>query len=140
MSPIQWICREWIRKLGSNELDNNYSGSRRQKNKDKLVLSKENRPRLNPRRLVLIYNSFEFDYKSSSCGYSVFLLIFRSPLLRVFFLFYIVFFLSSPPFTCGPGFWHWSLSHQHVPDISGSSYKAKNYCLGITSILMRPEN
>ena len=22
MSPIQWICREWVKKLGPNELDN----------------------------------------------------------------------------------------------------------------------
>ena len=22
MSPIQWICREWVKELGPNELDN----------------------------------------------------------------------------------------------------------------------
>ena len=40
-SPIQWICREWVGKLGSNELGNKYSRSKWQESKDKLVLSKE---------------------------------------------------------------------------------------------------
>ena len=48
--------------------------------------------------------SFEFDYKSSSYCYNVFPLISQSLLLRVFFLFYTVFFLSSSPSTCRPGF------------------------------------
>ena len=43
-SPIQLIYREWVGKLDYNELDNNYSGSRWQENKYKLVLSKENHP------------------------------------------------------------------------------------------------
>jgi len=139
-SPIQWICREWVRILGSNELDNNYSWPRWQESKDKLVLSKENRPWHNPRRLVLVYISFEFDYKSSSCSYSVFLLIFRSPLLRVFFLFYTVFLLSSSPSTCILGFWRWFLFHQNLPKVSGSSCKVKNYCSGITFTLIRSES
>ena len=72
-------------------MDNNYNGSRWQENKDKLVLSKENRPQLNSRRLALIYNSFESDYKSSSYCYSIFLLIFRSP----FSVYSFSFILSS---------------------------------------------
>ena len=48
----------------------------RKKEKKKLVLFKENRYWFNMRRLVLVYNYFEFDYKSSSCCYNVFLLIF----------------------------------------------------------------
>ena len=135
-SAIQWICREWVRKLGSNELDNNYCGSRWQEKKDKLVLSKEDCHQLNPKRLVLVYISFEFDYKSNSCCYSVFLSIFRSPSLRVFFLFYTIFLLSSPPSKCRSGCWHWFLSHQHLPEVFGSSYKAENYCLCFTSTLM----
>ena len=123
-------------KLGSTELDNNYSGSKWQESKDKLVLPKENRPRPNPRRLVVLYISFRFDYKSSSCCYSVFPSIPRSFSLRVFFLFYTILFLSSPRFTCRPGCWLWSLSHQHLPEVSESSCKAKNYFSGITSTLM----
>ena len=123
-------------KLGSNKLDNNYSWSRWQENKDKLVLYKKNHLQHNSRRLVIIYISFEFGYKSSSCSYSVFLFILWSPLLRVFFFFYTVFLLSSPPSMCRPGFWRWFMSHQYLPEISKSSYKAKNYYLSITSTLM----
>ena len=36
-SPIQWICREWVGKLGFNESDNKQSGFRWQENEDKLV-------------------------------------------------------------------------------------------------------
>ena len=139
-SPIQWICREWVRKLGSNELNKNYGWLRWQESKDKLVLSKENRPRHYPRRSVLVYISFEFGYKSCYCFYSVFLLILWFPLLKVFFLFYTVFLLSSPPFACRLGFWHWFLSHQHLFKVSRSSCKAENYCSSITSKLMRPES
>ena len=84
--------------------------------------------------------SFEFDYKSSSCFYSVFPLISRSPFLSVFFLFYTVFLLSSPPSTCRPRFLCRSMSYQHLPYVFESSCKAENYCLSITSTLMRPES
>ena len=84
--------------------------------------------------------SFEFDYKSSSCCYSVFPLISRSPFLSVFFLFYTVFLLSSPPSTCRPRFLCRSMSYQHLPYVFESSCKAENYCLSITSTLMRPES
>ena len=139
-SPIQWICREWVRKLSSNELNNNYSGPRWQESQDKVVLSKENRSRHNLRRSVIVYISFEFDYKSSSCGYSVFPLISQYLLLKVFFLFYTVFLLSSPPSTCRPRFLCRSMSYQHLPYVFESSCKAENYCLSITSTLMRPES
>ena len=143
-NPIQWIFREWVRKLSFNELDNNYSWPRWHESKDKLVSSKENRSWHNLRRSVLIYIyiyiSFQFDYKYSSSCYSVFLLISRSPLFRVFFLFYTVFFLLSPPSTCRPGFWCWTLSYQHLLEISRSSCTAENYCSGITSTLMRSDS
>ena len=129
-----------IRKLGSNELDNNYSWPRWQESTNKLVLSKENRHLRNPKRSVLVYISFEFGYKSSSCSYSVFLLILRSPLLKVFFLIYTVFPLSSSSSTCRPGFWYWFISYQHIPEVFRSSCKAKNYCSGITSTLIRLES
>ena len=43
--------------------------------KDEMVLSKENCSRHNPRRLVIVYISFEFDYNYSSYCYSIFLLV-----------------------------------------------------------------
>ena len=49
--------------------------TRKQESKDKLVLLRENHSQPNLRRLVLVYISFGFDYKSSSCCYSVFPLI-----------------------------------------------------------------
>ena len=49
--------------------------TRKQESKDKLVLPRENHSQPNLRRLVLVYISFGFDYKSSSCCYSVFPLI-----------------------------------------------------------------
>ena len=36
-SPIQWICREWVEKMGFNESDNKWSGFRWQENEDRLV-------------------------------------------------------------------------------------------------------
>ena len=96
-SLIQWICWEWVRKLGSNELDNNYSWPRWQESKDKLVLSKENHPWHNPRRSILVYIFFEFDYKSSFCSYSFFLSILQSFSLRVFPFFYTIFFFYLHP-------------------------------------------
>ena len=47
-----------------------------------------------------LYISLEFDYKHSSYYYNIFLLILRSPPLRVFSLFYTIFLLSSLPSTC----------------------------------------
>ena len=45
-----------------------------------------------------MYDSFESDYKSSSCCYSVFLLIFRSPFLVYSFSFILSsFFHLHPP-------------------------------------------
>ena len=52
-----------------------YPHSQKKKEK-KMVLFKENRYWFNLRRLVLVYNYFEFDNKSSSYCYNVFLLIF----------------------------------------------------------------
>ena len=39
MSQIQWICREWVGKLGYNEFGNNYNGSKWQLSKSGQVLS-----------------------------------------------------------------------------------------------------
>ena len=47
-----------------------------------------------------LYISLEFDYKHNSYYYNIFLLILRSPPLRVFSLFYTIFLLSSLPSTC----------------------------------------
>ena len=86
------------------------------------------------------YISVEIDYKYSSYSYSVFLLIFRSPFLSVFFLFYtILLFHLYPPRV------------DQIDDVDscpistflkslGSSCKAERYCLGITFSLMRPES
>ena len=106
-------------------MDNNYNRSRWQESKDKLILSKENRHRHNLRRSVLVYISFEFGYKSSSCSYNVFLLILWSFSLRVFFLFYTIFFPSSSPSTCRLDHWCWSLFHQHILEVFGSSCKVE---------------
>ena len=106
-------------------MNNNYNRSRWQESKDRLILSKENRCWHNLRRSVLVYISFEFGYKSSSCSYNVFLLILRSFSLRVFFLFYTIFFPSSSPSTCRLDHWCWSLSHQHLPEDFGSSCKVE---------------
>ena len=137
-SLIQWIGREWVRKLDSNKSDNNYSESRWPESKDKLVLFKENRHRHNPRRCVLVYISFLFDYKSNFCRCSVFLSLLWSPFLRIFFLFYIIFLPPSPPSMCKPGCWRWFLSHQHLPEVSKNSCKPENYCSRIIFTLMRP--
>ena len=138
-SSIQWICREWDRKLDSNELGNNYNGFRWKERKYGLVLSKKKCPRHSPRRSILvyiyIYISFEFGYKSYSSSYSVFLFLLQSPSPRVFFLFYTI-LLSSPPSTCRPSCWLWSLSHQYLPEFSRSSCKVENHCSGLTSTLM----
>ena len=55
MSSIQWICREWVGKLGYNELGKNYNGSRWQESKSGLILSKENYSQHNPKKSVLVY-------------------------------------------------------------------------------------
>ena len=38
-SPIQWICKEWVGKLGINESDNKQSGFGWQENEDRPVYS-----------------------------------------------------------------------------------------------------
>ena len=88
-----------------------------------------------------LYIFLEFGYKHSSCCYSVFLSISRSHSLRVFFLFYIIFLLSSLPSTyrldC------WCVVPCPVSTFLkslGSSYKVENYCSGITFSLMRSES
>ena len=72
-------------------------GPNDKKNKNGLVLAKENHPRHNPRRLVLVYISFEFDYRSNSFLYSVFLSI-PDPLpLGASFSFILSYFLHLHP-------------------------------------------
>ena len=58
-----------------------------------------------------LYIILEVDYKYSSYSYSVSLLILQSPFLRVFFPFYTIFHLSSPPSTRRLDSWCRSLSH-----------------------------
>ena len=79
-----------------------------------------------------LYIFLEFGYKHNSRCYNVFLLILRPLFLRVFFLFYIIFLLSSLPSTGRLDFWCWSLSHQHLAEVFASSCKVENYCSGIT--------
>ena len=87
-----------MRKQGSNELDNNYGGSRWPESKNKQDLSKENRPRLDPMRSVLIYILILNLITSLVLVSTVFfLLISRSPFLRGFFLFYTIFFFHLHP-------------------------------------------
>ena len=52
-----------------------------------------------------LYISLEFDYKQNSSCCSIFLLILQSLLLRVFFLFYTIFLLSSLPSMCRLDCW-----------------------------------
>ena len=128
-------------------MGNNYNGSRWQERKDRLVLSKENYSRHNPMRSVLIYiyiyiyiYIFWIWLQVQFLFLQCFSLNSRSLSHWVFFLFYTIFFLSSPPSTCRLDRWCWSLSHQHLPEVFGSSCKTENHCSGITSLLMRPES
>jgi len=135
-SLIQWICRECVRKLGSNELGNNYNGSRSQEKKDGLVLSKENCHRHSPRRSILVYISFWIWLQVLF----LFLLCF-SPnssifVLKGLFPFYTILPLSFLPSTCRPSGWLWFLSHQHLPEVSINNCKANYHYSGITSTLM----
>ena len=54
-SPKQWICREWVGKLGSNESDNHKSRFSWQEDVDGQVYNEENHPRQSLRWSVLIY-------------------------------------------------------------------------------------
>ena len=104
----QWICREWVGKIGWNELDQKIKC---QEHEDRLIFLE---------KIVLstirwdefLYISHKFDYRVSSwllqCSLVVFLILF-SPC--VFSFLYSPF--SSPlPFMCLPDGWCWYLSHQ----------------------------
>ena len=52
-----------------------------------------------------LYIFLEVGYKYSSYCYNISFLIFRSLFLRASLLFYIIFFLSSLPFTCKLDCW-----------------------------------
>ena len=75
-----------------------------------------------------LYIILEFDYKYSSYCYCILLLNLRSLSLRASLLFYTLFSLVSSPSTYRLDCWCWSLSHQHIPEVFGSSCKAENYC------------
>jgi len=115
-SSKQWICKEWVGKLGFNELDNQYNGFKRQEKEDKLIWAKESRHWHNPRRSILQYISFKCDYKVSSRWLQCFSLDFSPSFSMEGLLHYIVLFEWSWPYTC------WSskpllecLSHQTPP-------------------------
>ena len=75
----------------------------------------------------------------SDC-YSISPLISQSPPLRIFTLIYPISSFSSLPYTWTVYCLCWSLSHQHFPEVFGSSYKAEKHCSEITSPLMRLES
>ena len=120
-------------------MDNNYNGSRWQKSKDKLVLSKENRPWHNLRRSVFIYITW-IRLQAQFLLLQYFFLNSLMLILSVFFFFYTVSLLSSPSFTCRSDHWCWSLSHQNLPKVFESSCKTENYYSYITSSLMWSES
>ena len=100
-SPIQWICREWIKKLGSNELGNNYNWSRWQERKYGLVLSKEKCPRHSTRRSILVY---------------IYLLNLVTSLVLLLIVFFS-FFFDPPPLRSSLSFILSSFFHLHHPCI-----------------------
>ena len=83
-SSIQWICREWVRKLDSNELGNNYNGFRWKERKYGLVLSKKKCPRHSPRRSILVY-------------IYIYLLNLVTSLVLLLIVFFSFFFNPPPP-------------------------------------------
>ena len=89
----QWICREWVGKLGFNELDKHKSRFKWQEDINGQVYNEENRHRQNPRRSVLIYIFFFSDLitKSILDTTVVFSFLFWSPCLIAPFFFYTVF-------------------------------------------------
>ena len=73
-SPIQWICREWVGKLGSDELGNDYSGFKWHKIRiDWLYLMKIVLSTVWEDQFLNII--LKVDYKNSSYCYNVSLLI-----------------------------------------------------------------
>ena len=54
-SPKQLICRERVRKLGSNELDKLENRFKGQEDVNEQVYNEENRHRQSPRRSILMY-------------------------------------------------------------------------------------
>ena len=56
-SPKQWICREWVEKLGSNKSDKYNSRFRWQEDVNKQGYDEEDHPRQGLKRIVLIYCS-----------------------------------------------------------------------------------
>ena len=56
-SPKQWICRWWVGKLDSNELDEHNNRFRWQEGVNRQGYDEENRPWQGSRRIVLIYCS-----------------------------------------------------------------------------------
>ena len=139
-SPIQWICREWVGKLGFNELDNNYNGSRSRWSKSGQVYLK---------KIVLdtiredqfMYILLGIDYKYSVNGHNLFLsLISWSLFLRAYLLIYTTSPSSSLLSTWMVDCLGWSLSHQYPPEVFEGTCNAEKYCSDITSSLMRLES
>jgi len=99
-SPKQWICREWVGKMGSNESDKHKNRFRWQEDVNGQVYNEENHPRQSLRRSFL-YISFRFNYKVSSWCYSNFLFFSPSSSLVTSSSFYTSFsFHPCPPRAC----------------------------------------
>ena len=101
-NSIQWICRELVKKLDSNELDNNYNGSRWKERKYGLVLSKKKCPRHSPRRSILVYIYISLN-------------LVTSPVLRLIVFF--SFFFNPPPSGSSFSFVLSSFFHLHPPRV-----------------------
>ena len=117
-SLIQWICREWVEKLGFNELDNKYSGFRSQENENRLVYVRRSSSAQSEEINSYIFLSSLITNSAFDC-YSVFPLISRTLSLIVFFFFYPLPLPSSLPSKCRLDCLCWSLSHQHLSKVSG---------------------
>ena len=139
-SPIQWICREWVGKLGFNELDNNYNGSRsRWSTSGQVYLKKIVLDTI--REDQFMYILLGIDYKYSVNGYNLFLsLISWSLFLRAYLLIYTTSPSSSLLSTWMVDGLGWSLSHQYPSEVFEGTCNAEKYCSDITSSLMRLES
>ena len=138
-SPKQWICREWVRKLGSNESDKHNNGFRWQEDVINTVMMKTT-VLDKVRGELFLYIILKLDYKFGSRLLQYFSLNFLIPHPMASFFFYTVhpFHLHLPRAcqticvdTCPI-----SISHKS----SCGSCKAETHCSSITSISVWPKS
>ena len=129
MSQIQWICRELVKELDPNELDNDKYGCERWLSRNKQHIAEWIH---NPRTQVFMskkafvhincLNRIQVLFRLLQNSFS-----FSSPLLPFFFFFvksllpYIALFESSSPSTCWssePSLKYLSLSHLSLLSVS----------------------